>query len=1423
MNHFTKALPVALLFAGLTLSAEAKQDVNRPAASTNNTGRIQAGLCLVSSSRAELDINNVRAGVLNGGDMWWDLNNPRYEVPKVTEPNRPRRHSIFAGAIWIGGQDLVGGNLYVAAQTYRQGGNPDAGFWPGPLNDQGQVDRDICTPWNSHAKINRSVIDNFRGSPIPGSPAQLPQSIREWPGRNNPYLDRPRLNQELAPFVDLNNDGTYDPMLGDYPDIRGDQAIWWVMNDVGNAKVPFTPAIGLEVDVMAFAFQTSDQLNNMTFYQQKLINKGGKTLGQTWMGQWVDPDLGYFNDDYVGCDVARGLGFCYNGDENDEGVTGYGIDPPAVAVDFFEGPIADANDGIDNDRDSYSTGTFDPTKVDEPGEKIIMSNFVYYNNDFSPNGNPEQAIHFYNYLRSRIRTGQELAFGGDGLSGTVSSEPYAFMFPSGGCGDSDPYGFGYRNPPVPGKVPPYSWSESDIDGFGRTNVPADRRFLQSAGPFTLLPGAVNVITTGVIWGQKEAICPADDKAQALFNSDFKLPSGPPAPVVGATALDRQIILSIQPGTRITADGPIGTESYAEIDSTLPSNALDRVRRFEGYLVYETKSANLSGESLSDPDKARLIARGDIINGVTQIINYEFNQDVNAILPVEKISADGGDKGVFHTLNITTTAFAEKSARLVNFKRYYFKVVPYSFNADQTTLPSGARVVQEPYLAGQGADVAAIPSKPVVLNGGTILNASAYDQVPIQRVWGQGAGGQVLEITDQDEADILRDGQKLLLNYEQGKAPITVRIYDPLKVRDAKFAVKLSSRLLFSTNSITTSSTRRSLQIGDIIVSTGQYQIGETGRARTVDTTVSPPLVRKAELVYIDNAPSVQRPGRAIVRNLVSRKPIAGTTSELLELEIEMLNDHVGGTFTAAISRYQSTSASDSVLLGYESEPRNFETVDGQFKAVASEFNRHDFWKWRPEGQTDWNFVNRRVSEVNEELIPEYGLTIQIQLGRTPGYRTAQNNQTSFLEASLTHTGTPWLAGVPSERGEVNETLLGINWLLPSNALSPTDPTTKKWDPNGTYSNILPVTIPGVATLGGTWGAYTNSTSVVGTGAQYRNAASKRINNLRSVDVVFTSDKSKWTRVPVLQINWPTPFFALTKKGSTKLSINKDGQPDGSVAPSGSPSTGMGWFPGYAIDLDRGVRLNMMFAENSEPADQGGQGPDKGADLVWAPDATKQAGRSFVYVLDTKYDEGREMERRQDEAALLTGSRPQGLYKDMYEEIMWVGYPKLRQNSTLLASEARVRIRVDREFTSYPDPTDLNVGPNTNPEYTFSLSGQAVSTGNTKVACEALSLVRAVPNPYYAFSQYEQRQLDNIVKITNLPRRCDITVYTLNGTLVRRLKKDDPATFLDFNLKNDAGLPIASGVYLFHVNAPTLGCETIVKWFGIMRPIDLDTF
>jgi hypothetical protein len=106
--------------------------------------------------------------------------------------------------------------------------------------------------------------------------------------------------------------------------------------------------------------------------------------------------------------------------------------------------------------------------------------------------------------------------------------------------------------------------------------------------------------------------------------------------------------------------------------------------------------------------------------------------------------------------------------------------------------------------------------------------------------------------------------------------------------------------------------------------------------------------------------------------------------------------------------------------------------------------------------------------------------------------------------------------------------------------------------------------------------------------------------------------------------------------------------------------------------------------------------------------------------------------------------------------------------------------------------------------------------------DGLDRINVVPNPYYAFSGYESSKLDNRVKITNLPEVCTVSIYNLHGTMVRQFLKADPLTSLDWDLKNERNVPIAGGVYIIHIDVPGVG-EKILKWFGVMRPTDLDNF
>jgi len=133
-----------------------------------------------------------------------------------------------------------------------------------------------------------------------------------------------------------------------------------------------------------------------------------------------------------------------------------------------------------------------------------------------------------------------------------------------------------------------------------------------------------------------------------------------------------------------------------------------------------------------------------------------------------------------------------------------------------------------------------------------------------------------------------------------------------------------------------------------------------------------------------------------------------------------------------------------------------------------------------------------------------------------------------------------------------------------------------------------------------------------------------------------------------------------------------------------------------------------------------------------------------------------------------------------------------------------------------------------------LENVATATNARKSMVDSLlGLINVVPNPYYSYSAYETgSQLETKVRITNLPtgvdangkaQGCTIHIYTVDGTLVRTLGPTPVnQTTVDWDLHNHRGFPIAGGMYLIHVKVPGIG-ERVIKWFGTMRPVDLDSF
>ncbi|MBK8402961.1 MAG: hypothetical protein IPL25_02395 [Saprospiraceae bacterium] len=64
------------------------------------------GSCAPATKQIDQEINNVRARLLNGGDVWWDLTRGRYIVPKIEAGSgKLEVSSIFAGE--FGSEDTI--------------------------------------------------------------------------------------------------------------------------------------------------------------------------------------------------------------------------------------------------------------------------------------------------------------------------------------------------------------------------------------------------------------------------------------------------------------------------------------------------------------------------------------------------------------------------------------------------------------------------------------------------------------------------------------------------------------------------------------------------------------------------------------------------------------------------------------------------------------------------------------------------------------------------------------------------------------------------------------------------------------------------------------------------------------------------------------------------------------------------------------------------------------------------------------------------------------------------------------------------------------------------------------------------------------------------------------------------------------------
>ena len=1273
--------------------------------------------CAPATGEIDLNINNVRARLMTGGDLWWDLDgDARYVVPNVRAP-QPEVSSLFAGGVWIGGFDDEG-NLKLAAQTYRRPNAND--WWPGPLTPgEGSTFAERCQEWDRMFRVtsddireHKRNIATYIFNDMEYPPELIPDNIKYWPALGNPFwnerfdFELPFNDQGLGNFFDFEENGIYDPSQGDFPflDIRGcdkkfddrvpDEMYFYIYNDAGGVHTRSGgDVIRMEVQVQAFAYATQDEINNMTFYRHKLINRAPTPIDSTYFAMWVDADLGCPFDDYIGSEPSLDFKYIYNETAIDGSSPGscecgsiptYCRNIPALGVDYFRGPI---------DL--------------ETGEEIGMTSFMYHNNPGGFTGpsattDPTNATEYYRYLTGHWRDGRPLTEGGDGYR-TSGGVPTSYAFPDE---PNDPNG----------------WSMCTA-GLEQ----GDRRTIQASGPFRLFPGAVNELIVGVVWVPDiPHPCPdltrlfnADRTAQALFDNCFIFPEGPDAPDMFPIELDREVIFTMVNDTLTSNNAFL---RYEEKGLKIPEDEPDSLYFFEGYQVFQLKNAAVepTRESFEDMSRARLVFQTDIQNDITTIYNWEpLNDPFSADqIYIPKRMVAGNNTGLRHSFRVTEDVFADGDRSLINHKKYYYAVVAYGHNDfEEFSWREPESGQEQPYLEGNGnVRVYTVVPRPTVYKN---LNAAYGDGVPITRLAGFGTGNNFLELEEglrESIVDGTFDGE---LRYADGAGPVDIQIYNPLDVVDGEYELRFTDGNPDS----------------DVLEADATWEVINLNTGEVVASQTTVELLNE-ELI-----------GKFGFSVTIGQVPPVGSQPFLIEN-----NGFLGGFI-----EYKDPLGPQWLNFVPDLPPGGEDDLSSWLDYIKTELDNEDF-----------------ALDPNRSFI--------------------SNNETGFYPYCI------------MDYRPGNMPMISPAWI------------------NNANRNAC---LPGFD-----------------------------LANLGNVDIVFTSDKSKWSRSVIVEANTSVNSGAINFRGLSQFDLvrrpaaSKEAGSDGLPLDDPDLPDGFAWFPGYAVDVETGKRLNIFFSENTifSPDNAAMEGVDEsllvGDDRMWNPTATifepeedlpgnsqwHVGGHHFIYVTDMEYDGSQEVYN------ILTGIAPPPIrMPQLLRRINWAAMPLatdlLSYDEGLIPNDAVIKLRVTKEYQVSERTADGNKGYN---RYYFKIEGKQAEDLIENEFEDALANINVVPNPYYAFSEYEETSFDNRVKITNVPDLCTVTIYTLDGKFVRRYERNTgregfdirvpstlgrlPSSAIEWDLRNNAGIPVSSGIYLIHIEAPGLG-ERVIKWFGVSRQFD----
>jgi len=291
------------------------------------TGIINAQICEeLGSSELRVETGDVIFNLSHNGYLFTENEEGlSYVYPKTYEDGSPGYNIIRKAGISVGGRR--DGNLFVSSSELR----PDSiqsGFKPGPVLTDGVVTTEMCRDWDKHFQVSRKSLvymDSLRHQLRDPNTHDvfipfdlIPDDVLGWPARGNPFFNEIHgfdlpflpsfLPSYLAPFMDLNSDGFYDPRYGDLPVAykmshertfkeNAYDMTFWIINDLGSR--PSGLALRCQVNNLLLLPHENSELDG-PYFQFLLVNRAPQNFDSIYFSVWTDFSSGCDENDYFG-------------------------------------------------------------------------------------------------------------------------------------------------------------------------------------------------------------------------------------------------------------------------------------------------------------------------------------------------------------------------------------------------------------------------------------------------------------------------------------------------------------------------------------------------------------------------------------------------------------------------------------------------------------------------------------------------------------------------------------------------------------------------------------------------------------------------------------------------------------------------------------------------------------------------------------------------------------------------------------------------------------------------------------------------------------------------------------------------------------------------------------------------------------------